>query len=59
VTTILDDARIVSGHAKKKIVDVDDVKLAVQVKYFTNGATTFIRMSVVGVKIIIFHGRLG
>lgn len=30
VTTILDDARIVSGHAKKKIVDVDDVKLAVQ-----------------------------
>ena len=31
VTTILDDARMVSGHAKKKVVDVDDVKLAVQV----------------------------
>ena len=25
MTTILDDARMVSGHAKKKVVDVDDV----------------------------------
>ena len=33
MTTILDDARMVSGHAKKKVVDVVDVKLAVQVCY--------------------------
>ena len=31
MTTILDDAKMVSGHAKKKAVDADDIKLAVQV----------------------------
>ena len=31
MTTILDDAKMVSGHAKKKAVDVDDIRLAVQV----------------------------
>jgi histone H3/H4 len=31
MTTILDDAKMVSSHAKKKAVDVDDIKLAVQV----------------------------
>ncbi len=32
MTTILDDAKMVSGHAKKKVIDNDDIKLAVQVK---------------------------
>merc|ERR550539_885133 len=30
VTNVLDEAKAVSGHARKKAVDVDDVKLAVQ-----------------------------
>nr|CAD7454534.1 unnamed protein product [Timema tahoe] len=30
VTTILDDARVFATHAKKKIIDLDDTKLAVQ-----------------------------
>eukprot|EP00095_Tigriopus_kingsejongensis_P010022 snap_masked-scaffold1048_size67263-processed-gene-0.9 protein:Tk10022 transcript:snap_masked-scaffold1048_size67263-processed-gene-0.9-mRNA-1 annotation:"hypothetical protein DAPPUDRAFT_303843" len=30
VTQVLEDAKVVSGHALKKAVDVDDVKLAVQ-----------------------------
>lgn len=30
VTDVLQDAKIVSGHAKKKVIDVEDVKLAVQ-----------------------------
>uniref|UniRef100_A0A2K5QBF3 Uncharacterized protein n=1 Tax=Cebus imitator TaxID=2715852 RepID=A0A2K5QBF3_CEBIM len=30
VTTILDDAKIYSSHAKKAIVDADDVRLAIQ-----------------------------
>jgi transcription initiation factor TFIID subunit 9 len=31
MTTVLDDAKMVSAHAKKKAVDTDDIKLAVQV----------------------------
>ncbi|KAK3586641.1 hypothetical protein CHS0354_024247 [Potamilus streckersoni] len=30
VTDVLDDAKVYSNHANKKIIDVDDVKLAVQ-----------------------------
>jgi hypothetical protein len=30
MTTILDDAKLLSHHARKRTVDVDDVKLAVQ-----------------------------
>lgn len=30
VTCILDDARVFASHAKKKVIDLDDVKLAVQ-----------------------------
>lgn len=30
VTTILDDAKIYSSHAKKPTVDADDVRLAIQ-----------------------------
>merc|ERR1719402_1771833 len=30
VTTILEDARVYSNHAKKKSIDMEDVKLAVQ-----------------------------
>lgn len=30
VTNVAEDAKLVSSHAKKKIIDVDDVKLAVQ-----------------------------
>ncbi len=30
VTNVLDDAKVMSAHARKKAVDVDDVKLAVQ-----------------------------
>lgn len=29
-TIILDDARVFANHAKKKVIDVDDVKLAIQ-----------------------------
>lgn len=39
VTCILDDAKVYTNHAKKKIVDLDDVKLASQMvldKSFTN-----------------------
>lgn len=32
-TDILEDAKTVSAHAKKKSIDMDDVKLAVQVYY--------------------------
>lgn len=30
VTCILDDARVFASHAKKKVTDLEDVKLAVQ-----------------------------
>lgn len=30
VTCILDDAKVYANHAKKKIIDLDDVKLASQ-----------------------------
>jgi transcription initiation factor TFIID subunit 9B len=30
VTCILDDARVFANHAKKKVIDLEDVKLAVQ-----------------------------
>lgn len=39
VTCILDDAKVYTNHAKKKIIDLDDVKLASQMvldKSFTN-----------------------
>ncbi|EEC16020.1 transcription initiation factor TFII-D component, putative [Ixodes scapularis] len=32
VTNILDDARLFSAHAKKRVVDVDDVRLAIQMQ---------------------------
>ncbi len=32
VTNVLEDARAVSAHARKKTVDVEDVQLAVQVR---------------------------
>lgn len=30
VTCILDDAKVYTNHAKKKVIDLDDVKLASQ-----------------------------
>ncbi|CAH2092558.1 unnamed protein product [Euphydryas editha] len=39
VTSVLDDARVFANHAKKKTIDLDDVRLAVQMqldKSFTN-----------------------
>ena len=39
MTTILDDAKMVSSHAKKKAVDADDIKLAVQM-YTEENLTT-------------------
>ncbi|VVC95844.1 transcription initiation factor TFIID subunit 9 [Leptidea sinapis] len=39
VTSVLDDARMYANHGKKKTIDVDDVKMAVQVQLdssFTN-----------------------
>ena len=39
MTTILDDAKMVSSHAKKKSVDADDIKLAVQM-YTEENLTT-------------------
>jgi histone H3/H4 len=38
VTSVLDDAKAVSGHARKKLVDVEDVRLAVQM--YTEQNTT-------------------
>lgn len=32
VTCILDDARVFANHAKKKVIDLDDVRLAVQMQ---------------------------
>jgi histone H3/H4 len=32
VTDVLDDARVYSNHAKKKAIDGEDVRLAVQYK---------------------------
>lgn len=39
VTNVLDDAKAVSGHAGKKAIDVDDVRLAVQM-YAEQNVTT-------------------
>ena len=39
VTTVLEDAKTLSSHAKKKNVDVDDVRLAVQM-YTDSNVTT-------------------
>jgi histone H3/H4 len=39
VTSVLDDAKLVSGHAKKQAVDVEDVRLAVQM-YTEQNVTT-------------------
>ena len=32
VTNVLEDARVYSQHARKKVIDIDDVKLAVQMQ---------------------------
>lgn len=32
VTSVLDDARVFANHAKKKTIDLDDVRLAVQMQ---------------------------
>ena len=32
VSCILDDARVYANHAKKKIIDLEDVRLAVQMQ---------------------------
>lgn len=32
ITSVLEDARLYSGHARKKVLDVDDVKMAVQMQ---------------------------
>ena len=32
VTTVLDDAKAYANHAKKKVIDLDDVKLAVSMQ---------------------------
>ncbi|MEJ1275629.1 hypothetical protein NN561_006527 [Cricetulus griseus] len=37
VTTILDDAKIYSSHAKKATVDADDVRLAIQCRQLYDG----------------------
>ncbi len=31
MTTVVEDAKLVSSHAKKKVIDIEDVKLAVQI----------------------------
>lgn len=39
MSNVLDDAKVYSNHAKKKIIDLDDVRLAVQMQQdrsFTN-----------------------
>ena len=42
ITTVLDDAKVISGHAKKKNVDADDVKLAVQVTIYCSDQSMLI-----------------
>lgn len=39
MSNVLDDAKVYSNHAKKKVIDLDDVRLAVQMQQdrsFTN-----------------------
>ncbi|XP_045774717.1 transcription initiation factor TFIID subunit 9 [Maniola jurtina] len=53
VTSILDDARVFANHSKKKAIDLDDVRLAVQVqvdKSFTNPPPREVLLEVARVK---------
>merc|ERR1719219_587786 len=53
VTTVLDDAKMLSGHAKKKTIDVEDVRLAVQMytdKNVTSPPTRDVLLEVARVK---------
>ncbi|CAH2232384.1 transcription initiation factor TFIID subunit 9 [Pararge aegeria] len=53
VTSILDDARVFANHSKKKSIDLDDVRLAVQVqvdKSFTNPPPREVLLEVARVK---------
>lgn len=38
VTTIIEDAELYSSHAKKKSIDMDDVKLAISLQHERNFA---------------------
>jgi len=53
VTTVLDDAKMLSSHAKKKTIDVEDVRLAVQMytdKNVTSPPTRDVLLEVARVK---------
>ncbi|XP_073961508.1 TBP-associated factor 9 [Choristoneura fumiferana] len=53
VTSILDDARVFAGHAKKKNIDIDDVRLAVQMqldKSFTSPPPREVLLEIARVK---------
>ncbi|KAG6451110.1 transcription initiation factor TFIID subunit 9 [Manduca sexta] len=53
VTSVLDDARVFANHAKKKTIDLDDVRLSVQMqldKSFTNPPPREVLLEVARVK---------
>lgn len=53
VTSILDDARVFANHAKKKTIDLDDVRLAVQMqldKSFTSPPPREVLLEIARVK---------
>lgn len=53
VTSILDDARVFANHSKKKAIDLDDVRLAVQIqvdKSFTSPPPREVLLEVARVK---------
>ncbi|KAI8439098.1 hypothetical protein MSG28_012961 [Choristoneura fumiferana] len=59
VTSILDDARVFAGHAKKKNIDIDDVRLAVQMqldKSFTSPPPREVLLEIARVKNVVMDG---
>lgn len=55
VTTVLEDSRVFANHAKKKAIDLDDVKLAVQMttdRIFTNPPAREVRANLLDVIVI-------
>lgn len=53
VTSVLDDARIFANHAKKKTIDLDDVRLSAQMqldKSFTNPPPREVLLEIARVK---------
>lgn len=56
VTSVLDDSRVFANHAKKKVIDLDDVRLAVQMqldKSFTSPPPREVLLEIARVKNVV------